>query len=87
MKKAICVLALSLASVSAFAATPKSFVKASTGVTDDGQKYSIHRVTCSNKKEATLTYWNATKQYCIGEVASDECKKKKMKIAKTACNK
>lgn len=88
MKKAICILscALSLASATAFAASPKAFTKLGDATSKDGRAYSTHHVSCSGKKEAILTYWDDTRLYCIGEAAAEECGKKKIKVAKKACN-
>lgn len=87
MRKSIYAVAcvLSIASTSAFAASPKSFAKLDSGVTEDGKSYTAYSVTCSNKEQAMLTYWDATREYCLGEMGTEVCSKKKIKVAKTAC--
>ena len=74
-----------LASASAFAAKPTSIVFESNGKTADGQDFSKYSVKCSNGKKVKLTAWDNRRKWCVGEASSENCEKKQINAAKTAC--
>lgn len=72
-------------SAASFAAKPTSIVFVANGETADGTAYATYNVKCSNGKKAELTAWNNRRKWCVGDATSEECEKKQIKAAKTAC--
>ena len=79
------VLLLAVFTGSAMAATAKSTVRFSKGVTESGEAYQVYTVRCSDRSEVPITFWKASKQWCLGELAKEQCTKKKIKAANNAC--
>jgi hypothetical protein len=74
-----------LASASTFAAKPTSIVFESNGKATDGQDFSKYSVKCSNGKKVKLTAWDNRRKWCVGEASNENCEKKQINAAKTAC--
>lgn len=72
-------------SAASFAAKPTSIVFNANGETADGTAYATYTVKCSNGKKAEMTAWNNRRKWCVGDSASEDCEKKQIKAAKTAC--
>ncbi|MGB1140678.1 MAG: hypothetical protein ACPG1A_07245 [Halioglobus sp.] len=72
-------------SAASFAAKPTSIVFNANGETADGTAYATYTVKCSNGKKAEMTAWNNLRKWCVGDSASEDCEKKRIKAAKTAC--
>jgi len=72
-------------SAASFAAKPTSIVFNANGETTDGTPYATYTVKCSNGKKAEMTAWNNRRKWCVGDSASEDCEKKQIKAAKTAC--
>lgn len=85
MKKFILTTALVLASASAFAAKPISITFEADGKTPDGVEFANYVVKCSNGENQPLTAWDKRKKWCVGKDSQDNCHKKQIKAAKSAC--
>ena len=88
MKKSLLiVLSVALMGVvlNASAAKPVKITPGSKGVADNGDKYRNYVVQCSNGKKQPLTSWRNGKKWCVGQESADNCAKKQIKAAKTAC--
>jgi hypothetical protein len=72
-------------SFNAFAAKPTSITFDSEGTTPDNKKYANYIVKCSNGAKQPLTAWNKRKKWCVGSESADNCHKKQIKAAKSAC--
>ncbi|MBT4523048.1 MAG: hypothetical protein HOC23_23850 [Halieaceae bacterium] len=77
--------ALLAASATSFAAKPTSIVFESNGETADGTSFANYSVKCSNGKKVPLTAWDSRRKWCQGAESSENCEKKQIKAAKTAC--
>ena len=77
--------ALFIASSGASAASVKSMMRHAGGITDEGRAYEVHVVVCSDGVQVPITYWKGQKQWCLGEVSSEQCSKKKISTAIKAC--
>lgn len=69
----------------AFAAKPTSITFASEGKSADGQDYASYVVKCSNGQEEKLTAWDSRKRWCVGDMSEENCDRKQINAAKTAC--
>jgi hypothetical protein len=76
---------LILASASSFASKPTSISFESNGKTANGKDFAKYSAKCSNGKRVHLTAWNNRHKWCIGEESSENCEKKQINAAKTAC--
>jgi hypothetical protein len=72
-------------SLPAFAAKPTSITFDSEGTTPDGVPYANYIVKCSNGEQLPLTAWDKRKKWCIGHESLENCHKKQIQAAKTAC--
>ncbi len=50
-----------------------------------GAEFRNYVVECSNGKKQPLTSWDNGKKWCLGEGSQENCVKKQIKAAKTAC--
>jgi hypothetical protein len=71
-------------SLSASAAKPVKITPAGTGGAS-GSEFRNYVVECSNGKKQPLTSWGNGKKWCIGKGSQENCVKKQIKAAKTAC--
>jgi len=71
-------------SLSAFAAKPVKITPGENG-SASGAEFRSYVVECSNGKKQPLTSWDNGKKWCIGNGAQENCVKKQIKAAKTAC--
>lgn len=88
MKKSV--LAVVSVSIMAFslganAAKPVKITPGSKGVAADGENFRNYVVQCSNGKKQPLTSWQKGKKWCVGQESGENCAKKQIKAAKTAC--
>lgn len=74
-----------LAASSSFAAKPTSIVFQGNGETADSTPFAQYAVKCSNGKEVQLTAWDNRSEWCVGEESKENCEKKQIRAAKTAC--
>lgn len=72
-------------SAAVFAAKPTSITFVSENQSADGQDYASYIVKCSDGEEKALTAWDQRKKWCVGEVSQENCEKKQIRAAKTAC--
>ena len=72
-------------SAASFAAKPTSIVFEKSGETTEGTEFASYSVKCSNGKRVELTAWENRRKWCVGDAASQECEKKQIKAAKSAC--
>jgi hypothetical protein len=81
------VIAASLLAVAgpAFAAKPVSIMFESEGVSPDGKDYAIYSVKCSDGQTQPLTAWDNRKEWCVGKDSKENCERKQIRAAKTAC--
>jgi hypothetical protein len=73
-----------LLSLSASAAKPVKITPDGKGG-ENGSEFRNYIVECSNGKKQPLTSWDNGKRWCIGEGSQENCAKKQIKAAKTAC--
>ncbi len=88
MRKSIVVAAAAVfmtSSFSAFAAKPTAITFESSGTTPDGAEYANYIVRCSNGQKQPLTAWDNRKKWCVGAQSQENCHRKQIKAAKTAC--
>ncbi|MEM9254889.1 MAG: hypothetical protein AAGA91_05535 [Pseudomonadota bacterium] len=83
--KAAAVSAALAFSATSFAAKPTSIVFDANGENADGTPYTTYMVKCSNGQKAELTAWDNRRKWCVGDANSDQCEKKQIKAAKSAC--
>jgi len=67
------------------ASKPTSITFESDGKTPDGVEYANYIVKCSNGAKQPLTAWDKRKKWCVGRESLENCSKKQIKAAKTAC--
>lgn len=72
----ICLAAAS----AAFASKPTSI----TFVAEEAE-YATYVVKCSNGTEEKLTAWDQRKKWCVGEASEENCDRKQIRAAKSAC--
>jgi len=72
-------------STASFAAKPTSIVFNANAETADGTAYATYTVKCSNGTKVELTAWDNRRKWCVGDAGSEQCEKKQIKAAKTAC--
>ncbi len=72
-------------SAGSYAAKPTSIAFVANGQTDEGTPFATYTVKCSNGQQAELTAWNKRRKWCVGDAVSEQCEKKQIKAAKTAC--
>jgi hypothetical protein len=85
LAKIVATSALVIFSASVFAAKPTSIVFDANATTGDGKAYAKYTVKCSNGKKADLTAWDNRSKWCVGDSTSQNCEKKQINAAKTAC--
>jgi hypothetical protein len=83
--KFILAAALIAGASTSFAAKPTSIVFESNGETSDQTPFAQYSVKCSNGKTVPLTAWDGRRQWCVGEQSKENCEKKQIRAAKTAC--
>ena len=66
-------------------ASPLSITFAGDAQTADGTPYKNYQVKCSNNRTHAISRWEESDQWCVGEQASENCSRKKIKAAKLAC--
>jgi len=71
-------------SISAYAAKPVKITPGENGVAG-GAEFRNYVVECSNGKKRPLTSWDNGKKWCVGQSPDENCAKKQIKAAKTAC--
>lgn len=71
-------------SLPASAAKPVKITPSGTGRVS-GAEFRNYVVECSNGNKQPLTSWDNGKKWCLGEVSVENCVKKQIKAAKTAC--
>lgn len=80
----VCALSSAVISVSAVGAKPVKITPGSKGDVG-GALFRNYVVECSNGKRQALTSWDGGKKWCIGEGSQENCAKKQIKAAKSAC--
>lgn len=85
LAKIVATSALVIFSASVFAAKPTSIVFDANATSGDGKAYAKYTVKCSNGKKADLTAWDNRSKWCVGDSTSQNCEKKQINAAKTAC--
>ncbi len=85
VSKFAAVVGLVVVSASSFAAKPTSIVFDANAAAGDGTQYAKYTVKCSNGKKAALTAWDNRGKWCVGDASSQNCEKKQINAAKTAC--
>jgi hypothetical protein len=81
----IATLALLLIAAGSYAARPTSIVFETHGETNDGRPYSQFTVRCNDGRSVELKAWDGLSKWCVGENGTDQCQKKQISAAKTAC--
>lgn len=71
-------------SQSAYAAKPVKITPGNKG-DSGGAEFRNYTVECSNGKSQSLTSWDGGKKWCLGKDSQNNCVKKQIKAAKTAC--
>ncbi len=71
-------------SFSVYAAKPVKITPGNKGEAN-GAEFRNYIVECSNGKKQPLTSWDNGKKWCVGQDSQDNCVKKQIKAAKTAC--
>lgn len=72
-------------SLNALAAKPTSITFEADGVSPDGVAYATYIVKCSDGDLQPLTAWDDRKKWCVGKESTENCSKKQIKAAKSAC--
>lgn len=70
----------------ALAVKPTGIAFDSYANTEEGKKYALYVVKCSNGKSQSITAWDNRRSWCIGEESRESCHSKQLKTAKAACN-
>lgn len=87
MKNVIPVTAMALLFLivqTAHAAKPVKITPGNKGGAS-GAEFRNYTVECSNGKSQSLTAWDGGKKWCLGKDSQNDCVKKQIKAAKSAC--
>ncbi len=87
MKNGLCFsfIIMMIISSSAYSAKPVKITPGPKGVAVNGEKFRNYVVQCSNGKKMPLTAWKGGRKWCMGEGSEENCSKKQIKAAKSAC--
>ncbi len=75
---------LFMVTLSAYAAKPVKITPSDAGSVD-GQEYRNYIIECTNGKKPIVTSWSSGKRWCVGPASQENCAKKQIRAAKTAC--